>query len=124
MAPRVRAVYDEPSRGLLAGKPALTEALRLLQGGRVDAAQELLQPGLDDRALRFRAGRQPLQPAPPVRRHLADPRVERREPLVALPLEHLRRVLELPLEPLRARVADVREPLREHRLRLACEHLD
>src|SRR3954454_1471718 len=117
MAPRVRLVYDEPFRRLLAGKPALTEALRLLERRRVDAAQELLQPSLDDRAFRFRVRRELLQAAPHVRLHFPDPRVECRQPLVALPLEHLRRILQLPLEALRTRVADMRETLGEHCLR-------
>src|SRR3954469_25436314 len=124
MAPRVRVVYGDPFRRLLAGKPALTEALRLLERCGVDTAEKLLQPSLDDRTFRFRVRRELLEAPPHVRLHFPDPRVECCQPLVALPLEHLRRILELPLEPLRAGVADMRETLGEHSLCFAREHLD
>src|SRR4051812_13350062 len=109
MAPRVRAVYDEPFRALLARKPALTEALRLLQRRGVDSAEELLQASLDDRPFCLGIGRELFQTAPHVRLHFTDPPVECRKPFVALPFEHLRRIFELALEPLRARVADMCE---------------
>src|SRR5438067_3875877 len=91
MASRVRASYDEPCPPLLAPEPALTDFLRLLERGRVDAAQKLLQTGLEDRALRLRVGTELVEPAAYVGLELADSRVQRTEPFVALALEDVRR---------------------------------
>src|SRR5436190_23308870 len=120
--PVVRLCLDEPCRRLLVENRRSGSAAD--GGGSLDAACQLLESGLQHRALRLCVGRELLQPSADVGLESRDPAVEPGHPVVALALERVCGLGEPPLEPLRSRVAHVGQPLGEDGLRLPREHLD